>query len=600
MKIVSSLCVSLVLLSTTARSDPTSESYKGEGRPANGGLRGSSAAASETAGADADPHRHLFEPGAAVARVWIQFKEGKERSECIESIQSMVVDSGAVQNGAIAEALVTPDQDKPNYSTQSFGGSAAPFQMHFDYFDLETQSIVASVDKNMLSALAADPDVVSIGRDEKRYFYGAVDKTPVPEGEQRRLQASETIPTGINLVQAPSVWALGYKGTGVKVCIIDSGIDKGHPEYAALNMTGVTTSAGTWNTDGHGHGTHCAGTVGAGQNGVGVVGVAPEATIVPLKVFDNDGDWAYSSWVVSAAVECQNQGANIVSMSLGSTYYSSYEHDVFTTLHNQGVVSIAAAGNSGDATFSYPASYDVVLSVAATHSSKAKADFSQFNSLVDIAAPGVSVLSSVPRASVTNGYPYQYWSGTSMATPHVAGVAALLRQKNPTASASAIMAAITSTAEDLGAVGRDDVFGHGFVRALDAFNSLPFPPTNAPTNAPTTAPPSLPTTKAPTSLPTGPLPTSSPTVSPSEAPTSSTKAPTVAPTKAPTRAPTKKPTKKPTKTPTKKPTKRPTRFPTKRPVKQPTKKPVVKTPTKRPRMAPTKRPRRQQRRKPST
>jgi serine protease len=497
----------------------------------NGGLRGSSSAtASDEAGADSDPHRHLFEPGASVARVWVKFKKGKKRSDCVQSLKSMVIASGAASDDERAKAFVTPDKDNQNFATKSFSGNAAPFQMHFDYFDQKTQSIVASVDKNMLSALAADPDVVSIGRDEKRYLYNAVERTSVTEGEHRKLQASETIPTGISLVQAPSVWALGYKGTGVKVCVMDSGIDKGHPEYSALNMTGVTTSAGKWNTDGNGHGTHCAGTIAAGQNGVGVVGVAPEATVVPLKVFDETGTWAYSSWVVDAAVQCQQQGANIVSMSLGSSYYSSYEHSVFKTLHSQGVVSIAAAGNSGDSTRSYPASYDVVLSVAATSNSKAKAGFSQYNSFVDIAAPGVSVLSTVPRSHVTNGYPYQYWSGTSMATPHVAGVAALLRQKNPTASAAAIIDAITSTAEDLGATGRDDEFGHGFVRALAAINSLPLPPTNVPTTVPT-------------SLPTGPTtesPTSSPTIS-----------------KAPTKLPTKKPTKPPS-LPTKRPRRRPT------------------------------------------
>jgi serine protease len=372
----------------------------------------------------------------------------------------------------------------------------------------------------------------------------------------------------------------------VKVCVIDTGIDKGHPEYTALNMTGVTTSAGTWNTDGYGHGTHCAGIIAAGQNGLGVVGVAPEAVVVPLKVFDNSGNWAYSSWVVDAAVECQKQGAKIISMSLGSSYYSSYEHGVFKTLHSQGVVSIAAAGNSGDSTLSYPASYDVVLSVAATYSSKAKAGFSQYNSFVDIAAPGVSVLSSVPRSLVTNGYPYQYWSGTSMATPHVAGVAALLRQKNPTASASAIMNAITSTAEDLGAAGRDDEFGYGFVRALDAINSLPYPPTNAPTAAPTSTP-TWPTTDAPTR---------SPTVTPSQAPTPTTKAPTDLPTEAPTKRPTRFPTKRPSKAPvkpaTKSPIKKPTK-PTKKPVKKPTKRPVkkpTKRPTKKPLKPPSKRP----------
>jgi subtilisin family serine protease len=345
-------------------------------------------------------------------------------------------------------------------------------------------------------------------------------------------------------------------------------------------MTGLSTSAGTWNTDGNGHGTHCAGTIAARANSVGVVGVAPEAVVVPVKVFDNNGDWAYSSDVVDAAVECQKLGANIVSMSLGGSGSSTLEYEMFKTLHSQGVVSIAAAGNSGNSALSYPASYDVVLSVAATDNSKVKADFSQFNRLVDISAPGVDVLSTVPRATVTNGYPYEKWSGTSMATPHVAGVAALLRQKSPTASATAIMNAITSTAQDLGAAGRDDSYGHGFIRALNALNALGGVGTTPSTKAPT---------KRPTKLPTRPpvkAPTKRPTKAPVKRPTRPTKRPVKKPTRAPVRIATKAPTKRPTKSPTKVPTKVPTKRPTKAPTRSPTSTGTMR-PTRRPTLSPT-------------
>jgi serine protease len=308
------------------------------------------------------------------------------------------------------------------------------------------------------------------------------------------------------------------------------------------------------------------------------VGVAPEATLVPVRVFDGAGNWAYASSVADAAVQCQAQGANIVSMSLGGPGYDAQEYNLFKTLHSQGVVSIAAAGNEGDAEnyLSYPASYDVVLSVAAVNDSKVRASFSQFNSLVDISAPGVNVLSSVPRASVTTGYPYEKWSGTSMATPHVAGVAALLRQKSPTASATAIIAAITSTAQDLGTAGYDIYYGNGFVRALNAFNALAgtTPSTKAPTKRPTKLP-----TKAPVKAPTK-RPTKAPTRTPAKTPTKKpTKKPTKAPTRAPVKATTKAPTKRPTKAPTKRPTKAPTRAPastvTKRPTKRPTRRPTL-------------------------
>jgi subtilisin family serine protease len=575
MKIVARFCLSLALLGAATRAEQAAETFKEDRSTNGGGLRGSGSAAAEE-----DPHRHLFEPGASVARVWIKYKKGKKRGECVQSIKSLVIATGAASDESSAKAFVTPDKDRPSFAAKSFSGEAAPFQMHFEFFGQQEEAVVASVDKSMLSALAADPNVVSISKDEKRYFFNSIWSTPLTEQEHRELQAAETVPDGVKLVQAESVWALGYKGTGVKVCVIDSGIDKGHPEYNALTMTGLSTSAGTWNTDGNGHGTHCAGTIAARANSVGVVGVAPEAVVVPVKVFDNNGDWAYSSDVVDAAVECQKLGANIVSMSLGGSGSSTLEYEMFKTLHSQGVVSIAAAGNSGNSALSYPASYDVVLSVAATDNSKVKADFSQFNRLVDISAPGVDVLSTVPRATVTNGYPYEKWSGTSMATPHVAGVAALLRQKSPTASATAIMNAITSTAQDLGAAGRDDSYGHGFIRALNALNALGGVGTTPSTRAPT---------KRPTKLPTRPpvkAPTKRPTKAPVKRPTRPTKRPVKKLTRAPVRIATKAPTKRPTKSPTKVPTKAPTKRPTKAPTRSPTSTGTMR-PTRRPTLSPT-------------
>jgi subtilisin family serine protease len=166
----------------------------------------------------------------------------------------------------------------------------------------------------------------------------------------------------------------------------------------------------------------------------------------------------------NAALECYKAGAKVINMSLGGSSYSASENSMFAYLYGKGVVSVAAAGNSGTTAHHYPASYASVLSVAAVDSSKRLAVFSQRNSGVDISAHGVSVVSTIPR--VQGGY--GYLSGTSMACPHVAGVAALLFSKNPYATAATIFSAITSTAQDLGTVGRDNSYGYGLVNAQAA------------------------------------------------------------------------------------------------------------------------------------
>jgi len=138
------------------------------------------------------------------------------------------------------------------------------------------------------------------------------------------------------------------------------------------------------------------------NNGIGVVGVSPgTVSLYIVRVFGNDGTWAYSSGLVDAAQRCANAGANIISMSLGGGAPSSLEEAAFTQLYAQGILSIAASGNSGGTDFSYPASYPAVVSVAAIDSTKNIANFSTRNNQVDVAAPGVRVLSTT---SMTNSY----------------------------------------------------------------------------------------------------------------------------------------------------------------------------------------------------
>jgi subtilisin len=281
-------------------------------------------------------------------------------------------------------------------------------------------------------------------------------------------QPQET-PWGITWINADQVWnptrngGLGITGWGVKVAIIDTGIDITHPDLAdrwggGLNMMDDTN--GPW--DNNGHGTHCAGIVAATNNAIGVVGVAPEVSLYIYKCSDTAGI-TNTSLEIKAIQEAVAQKVNVISMSYGSLFSSKSEYNALKQAYNAGIVLVAAAGNYLGSAFVYPAAYDIVISAAAIDINNNWASFSETNSDVELAAPGVDVLSTV-RGD------YGYKSGTSMATPHIAGAAALVKAAHPDWSGDKIRRALDSTALDLGTPGRDVKYGYGRVNALAAVN----------------------------------------------------------------------------------------------------------------------------------
>ncbi|WP_421272808.1 S8 family peptidase [Aeromonas taiwanensis] len=305
------------------------------------------------------------------------------------------------------------------------------------------------------TALARNPNVLWVEPDAKRYA------------------SAESLPYGIPMVQAPQ---LSDAAAGeVLVCIIDSGYSGGHPDLPqGTQVQGYDDAGtGTWNSDENGHGTHVAGTITAvGGNETGVVGVLPKQ-IVPLqivKVFGANG-WAYSSNLVGALNACKKGMSSrgftrmVINMSLGGSVPSKTEEQAFNQAYGQNVLSVAAAGNAGNTSKSYPASYNSVVSVAAVDANKQLAYFSQRNDQVELAAPGVSVLSTVPSG-------YAYYSGTSMAAPHVTGVAALVWSQRLGCSNDQLRQTLRSSAQDLGALGRDNSYGYGLVQAKAAADSI--------------------------------------------------------------------------------------------------------------------------------
>ncbi|WP_394202454.1 S8 family serine peptidase [Shewanella waksmanii] len=317
----------------------------------------------------------------------------------------------------------------------------------------QINSMAVMLDSEQYQALANDPNVALIEVDPKRYLM------------------AESSPYGIGMVQANLV--SDSQTANRKVCITDTGYDLGHVDLPNAGVTGDdgygSNNTGNWYNDGNGHGTHVAGTIAAiGGNNQGVVGVNPSGLIGLhiVKVFNDSGNWAYGSDLVAAINQCVNAGADVISMSLGGGGSSSAERQAFANAASQGVLSIAAAGNDGNSTMSYPASYDEVMSVAAVDSSGTKASFSQYNSQVEIAGPGVNV------NSTWNDGGYKSISGTSMATPHVAGVAALVWSHFPSCSPAEVRNALNMTAEDRGASGRDTSYGYGIVKAKAAYDYL--------------------------------------------------------------------------------------------------------------------------------
>lgn len=460
-------------------------------------------------------------------------------------------------------------------------------------------AVAAILPEQAVAGLSRNPNIEFIEIDPIRTPMAVSDTT---------LASGQILPYGVQMVQADLVSSTNEDA--MKVCIIDSGYSQQHIDLRDDDASDAITQktsdggSGTWDQDSCGHGTHVAGTVMAtADNDTGVIGVLPGARLHVVKVFGNDildggsCTWTYSSTLINALNNCEAAGAKVTSMSLGGSLRSRAEDRAFADAYKRGMLHVAAAGNAGNNTTSFPAGYASVISVAAVDSNETVADFSQRNRDVEIAAPGVGVLSTVPwhdantvtfadtsqisgghvefsarttgtsgvltngglcdsvgswagqvvlcqRGSIsfnekvqnvrsgggvaaviynnvssdatcgdftgtlgdgnTSDIPavtgscadgasalthvgttatvvsqlsvpasgYEAWNGTSMATPHVSAVAAMIWSCYPSASNQTIRDAMKNTAKDKGAAGKDNTYGHGIVQAKAAVDSL--------------------------------------------------------------------------------------------------------------------------------
>jgi len=326
---------------------------------------------------------------------------------------------------------------------------------------------------SQIKELEKNKNIVAVDIDHEEF---AIEAEP---SLRRRL--SEDIPWGIEeVLQDLDFWNnLDADKSPVSVCVVDTGYDLGHEDLPVEpNVDGTDGAGEEWSYDGNSHGTHCAGTVAAlGSNDKGVVGVLPnneDGNFMLLigKAFDASGRGS-NSQTMAAVQGCVDQGANIISLSLGGSGQSRSTMRFYDELYNdENILLIAAAGNDGNDRYSYPASYSSLVSVASLQSTHrtgiSRSSFSQYNDQVEIAAPGSSVLSTIPG----NGYGYK--SGTSMATPHVSGVAGLLWMYFPQCTNAQIRHVMLATASTLTSEddGCDVYTGYGMVQAKSAYELL--------------------------------------------------------------------------------------------------------------------------------
>lgn len=313
-----------------------------------------------------------------------------------------------------------------------------------------------------VEALAMPPEIVRVDDDLILYVTGGPGPTEEerPDGVPRWRQPlrrlcprcrrksppgpAQSLPWGVEYVNAPRAW-LFTRGAGVKVGVIDTGVDLGHPDLKRRIAGGYNVlKPGRDPVDDNGHGTHVAGTIGAEDNGIGVVGVAPKAGIYAIKALDRYGI-GFLSDLIEGLQWCIRNGMQVVNLSLGTNEDNHTFREAVRRAWQAGLTVVAAAGNNGpaDGTVEYPGRYQEVICVSAIGTDGRLARFASRGPEVAVIAPGVDVVSAWP------GGGYRSLSGTSMAAPHVAGVAALLKAMRPGLSPGEVRQRLTVTSRRL-------------------------------------------------------------------------------------------------------------------------------------------------------
>ncbi|MCY7919773.1 serine protease Isp [Bacillus vallismortis] len=253
----------------------------------------------------------------------------------------------------------------------------------------------------------------------------------IPFVTNEQIMDVNELPEGIKVIKAPEMWAKGVKGRDVKIAVLDTGCDTSHPDLKSQiiggkNFTDDDGGKEDVISDYNGHGTHVAGTIAANDSNGGIAGVAPEASLLIVKVLGGANGSGQYEWIINGINYAVEQKVDIISMSLGGpSDVPELEAAVKNAVKN-GVLVVCAAGNEGDGNerteeLSYPAAYNEVIAVGSVSIARELSEFSNANKEIDLVAPGEQILSTLPNKK------YGKLTGTSMAAPHVSGALALIK-----------------------------------------------------------------------------------------------------------------------------------------------------------------------------
>ena len=361
------------------------------------------------------------------------------------------VDTGEKTNPSkTGELSVNENRKVVSFDTQLTDGEILELEETYNIEFTDDQSV-----KGTYSILSTDEsDIAALEKDEKV----STIETDIPV-----KMFADTIDWGIVRIGADKVWESGT-GSGVTVAIIDTGIQTNHPDLNNNLITGYDfVNNDTSAMDDNGHGTHVAGIVASTMNGAGNVGASYSSQLMPVKVLNESG-YGYLSDVAKGIYYAADNGARVINMSLGTNYDSDTLRRAVQYAANRGVLIVAAAGNNYGAPCSYPAAYSSVICVVAVDQYNKLAGFSNIGG--ELAAPGVSNYSTYLNNS------YAKLSGTSMASPHVAGSAALVMSVCTECTTLETRDILRNNTTDLGSIDYDIIFGYGLVNLVDAIESI--------------------------------------------------------------------------------------------------------------------------------
>ncbi len=345
----------------------------------------------------------------------------------------------------------------------------------------------------MVAAYSRNPNVLYTEPDYLAYAIDTPDDTYFAQqwGMHNTGQTGGTPDADID---APEAWGITTGTAGIKIAILDTGIDQDHPDLDDKLAGNINFTNSPTRDDLYGHGTHVAGIAAAETNNTqGVAGVGYKSSLLNVKVLNDQGS-GYYSWIANGIVWAADNGAHVINMSLGGKQKSSTLENAVNYAWSKGVVVVAAAGNDGNPSPNYPAKYENCIAVAATDDDDAKAGFSNYGDWVDVAAPGLYIYSTFPNHpyAIGKSLNYDYGSGTSMATPHVAGLAALVWASGYGTGNQAVRDRIELYADPIAGTGTYWI--HGRINACNAVGgNCPYggeqpTPTPSPTPTPTATP----------------------------------------------------------------------------------------------------------------